>query len=96
MRQEFAEVEMITWLKKLERGVLVLVSVMFLCGNRQVTSFFSPGSHQFLFFVSGCLTSGLQSCLQNPRIQAGNPRGGAKRHNSAFKKDSVAEKIKAR
>lgn len=82
--------------KKLERDVLVLVSVMFLCGNRQVTSFFFPGSHQFFFFISGCLISDLQCCLQNSRIQAGNARGGAKMCNSVFKKASIAEKRKCR
>jgi len=96
MRQEFAEVKVITWLKKLERGVLVLVSVTFLCGNRQVTSVFFPAGHQFLFFISGCPTSDLRSCLQNPRIQVGYPRAGAKMYCSVFRKDSIAEKIKAR
>lgn len=96
MRQEFAEVKMITSLKKSERDVLVLVFVTFLWGNRQVTSFFFPVGHQFLFFISECLTPDLWSCLQNPRIQVGYARGGAKMYSSFFKKDSIAGKMKAR
>lgn len=96
MREEFAEVKIITSLKKSERDVLVLVSAMFLGDNRHVTSFFFPVGHQFLFFISGCLTPDLRSCLQNPRIQVGYARGGAKMYSSVFKKDSIAGKMKGR
>lgn len=103
MRREFAEVKMIALLKKLERDVPVLVLS---CSNVAIGKLLHPFSQvgrQVLFFISQCLKSDLRSCLQNPRIQVGNPRiqvgyprGGPKMYRSAFKKDSMAEKIKAR